>query len=72
MCIPFTAYCIYKELEKVLYEEKSRFSLKKASEITHNIYQITYILPESKHKKSRLLNMDPEQAELYQIINKKF
>jgi hypothetical protein len=29
-------------------------------------------LPESKHKKSRLLNMDHEQAELYQIINKKF
>jgi transposase len=72
ICIAFTAYCIYKDLERVLYEEKSRLSLKKASEITHNMYQISYILPESKHKKSRLLNMDPEQAELYQIINKKF
>jgi len=72
ICISFTAYCIYKELERVLYEEKSTLSLKKASEITHNMYQITYTLPESKHKKSRLLNMDPEQAELYQIINKKF
>jgi transposase len=72
ICISFTAYCIYKELERVLYEEKSTLSLKKASEITHNMYQITYTLPESKHKKSRLLNMDHEQAELYQIINKKF
>ena len=72
ICISFTAYCIYKELERVLYEEKSTLSLKKASEITHNMYRITYTLPESKHKKSRLLNMDTEQAELYQIINKKF
>jgi transposase len=72
ICIAFTAYCIYKELEKVLYEEKSNLSLKKAAEVTHNMYQITYTLPESKHTKSRLLNMDEEQAELYQIINKNF
>ena len=72
ICISFTAYCIYKELERVLYEEKSTLSLKKAAEITHNMYQITYTLPESKHTKSSLLNMDNEQAELYQIINKNF
>lgn len=72
ICISFTAYCIYKELERVLYEEKSSLSLKKAAELTHNMYQITYTLPESKHTKSRLLNMDQEQDELYQIINKKF
>jgi hypothetical protein len=72
VCISFTAYCIYKELERVLYAEKSTLSLKKASEITHNMYQITYTLPESKHTKSKLLNMDEEQDELYQIINKNF
>ena len=70
ICISFTAYCIYKELERVLYEEKSSLSLKKAAELTHNMYQITYTLPESKHTKSRLLNMDKEQEELHQIINK--
>jgi len=72
ICISFTAYCIYKELERVLYKEKSTLSLKKAAEVTQNMYQITYMLPESKHTKSKLLKMDDEQAGLYQIINKYF
>jgi transposase len=72
ICISFTAYCIYKELERVLYKEKSTLSLKKAAELTHNMYQITYRLPESKHTKSRLLKMDDQQAELNQIISKNF
>jgi len=72
ICISFTAYCIYKELERVLYEEKSSLSLKKAAEVTHNMYQITYTLPESKQTKSRLLNMDEEQAELYRIARDNF
>ena len=70
ICIAFTAYSIYKELERILYKEKSNLSLKKAAELTHNMYQITYTLPESKHTKSKLLKMDDEQAELYQIIEK--
>lgn len=72
ICISFTAYCIYKELERVLYQEKSKLSLKKAAEITHNMYQITYTLPESKHTKSKLLNMDEQQLELYNIIIKNY
>ncbi|HVX00432.1 MAG TPA: IS1634 family transposase [Candidatus Babeliaceae bacterium] len=72
ICISFTAYCIYKELERVLYKEKSSLSIKKAAELTHNMYEITYTLPESKHTKSNLLKMDNEQAELYQIIHKNF
>jgi transposase len=72
ICIAFSAYCIYKELERVLYKEKSNLSLRKAAESTHNMYEITYTLPESKHTKSRLLKMNDEQAELYQIIQKNF
>lgn len=72
ICISFTAYCIYKELERILTKEKSAISLKKAAELTHNMYEINYILPESKHTKSRLLKMDDEQAELYQIIQKNY
>lgn len=72
ICISFTAYSVYKELERVLSLEKSTLSLKKASELTHNMYEITYTLPESKHTKSKLLKMDDEQAELYQIINKNY
>jgi transposase len=72
ICISFTAYCIYKDLERVLYKERSTLSLKKSAELTHNMYQITYTLPESKHTKSKLLKMDDQQAELHQIINKNF
>lgn len=72
ICIAFTAYSIYKELERVLYKEKSTLSLRKAAELTHNMYQVNYTLPESKHTKSQLLKMDAEQAELYQIITANF
>ena len=70
ICIAFISYCVYKELERVLHKEKSTLSVKTAAELTHNMYQITYTLPESKHTKSKLLRMDDRQAELYQIIQK--
>jgi len=72
ICIAFVAYCIYKELERVLYEQKSTLSIKKASELTQNMYQITYTLPKSKHTKTKLLKMDKQQQELYDIIQKKY
>ena len=72
ICISFTAYCIYKELQRVLYMEKSSLSVKKAAELTQNIYRISYMLPESKHTKTRLLKMDDLQAELYRIVMKNF
>lgn len=72
ICISFVSYSIYKELERILYLAKSSISLKRASELTQNMYQITYTLPDSKHSKSKLLKMDNEQEELYQIIQKYF
>ena len=72
ICISFTAYCIYKELERVLYLEKSDLSVKKASELTHNMYEVTFILPESRQSRSMLLKMDEEQSNLYRIVQKYF
>lgn len=72
ICLSFTAYSIYKELERVLYKEKSNLSIENAMELTHNMYEITYTLPESKHTKTKLLKMDDRQAELFQIITKNF
>lgn len=72
ICISFTAYSIYKELERILLKEKSTLSIGKAAELTHNMYQVTYMLPESKHTKSVLLKMDEQQTELYQIIQKNY
>ncbi len=72
ICLSFTAYCIYKELERILNKEKSMLSIKKAAELTHTIYEINYTLPETKRTKSQLLQMDDQQAELYRIIAKNF
>jgi len=72
ICISFAAYSIYKELERILNIEKSTLSIKKSADLTHNMYQITYTLPESKHTKSKLLKMDDLQAELYRIVMKNF
>lgn len=70
ICISFTAYTIYKELERTLKRENSTLSVKRAAELTHNMYQLNVVLPESKHLKSILLNMDQEQSSLYKIILK--
>lgn len=72
ICLSFTAYCIYKELERILKLEKAEISVKKAAELTHNMYEINYTLPDSKHTKSNLLKMDEQQSKLYQIIQKNF
>jgi transposase len=72
LCIAFTAYCVYKELERILYHEKSTLSLKKAAELTHNMYQVKYTLPDSGYTKTRLLNMDDQQKELFDIVSKNF
>lgn len=72
ICIAFSAYSVYKELERILKKEKSKISLKRAAELTHNIYQLNIVLPESKHHKSFILKMDQEQNELYRIILKYF
>ena len=72
ICISFTAYSIYKELERILKAENSYLSIKRATELTFNMYQLNIMLPESKHQESILLQMNQEQKDLYQIILKCF
>lgn len=72
ICIAFTAYCIYKELERILKKKKSHLSVKRAAELTHTMYQLKIILPDSKHQKNVLLNMSDDQTHLYQIIHQNF
>lgn len=72
ICISFAAYAIYKELERVLKKEKSTFTINRAAELTHNMYQITIVLPQSKYTKSILLKMDEQQLELHNLILKNF
>lgn len=72
MCISFTAYSIYKDLEKALKLENSEISIRKAAELTQNIYQIDIELPHSRRTSSILLKMDEQQEEILDIVRKHF
>lgn len=67
LCIAFVAYTIYKELERLLEKHKAGFSPKRAAELTHNMYELEYVLPNSKKKRKTVLKMDFEQQILYNI-----
>lgn len=69
ICICFVAYTLYKELERLLIKHRLGFSPKRAAELTHNMYQIEYTLPDSGEKKTTLLKMDDEQQKLYEVIH---
>lgn len=70
ICLAFVAYTIYKELERLLDKHKAGFSVKRAVELTQNMYEIIYTLPDSQKQKSKYLEMDREQQLLFKIIAK--
>ena len=72
ICISFTAYSIYKDLERVLYAEKAPFSVQTAAELTHNMYQLNIVLPETQKQKEILLQMNELQTTLMKIIAENF
>lgn len=72
ICISFTAYAVYKELERLLYKAKAPFSVKRAAELTQTMYQLEVLMPESRIKKNILLNMDEQQQLLTKIIAENF
>jgi transposase len=70
ICIAFVAYAIYKELEIQLQKHKVAMSPKRAAELTDNMYELEYTLPDSKELKRKMLHMDEEQSALYHIIHR--
>jgi len=70
ICIAFVAYTIYKELERLLEKSKTGMSVKRAAELTHNMYELSYTLPGEIRREGILLKMDKEQQILYDIIRK--
>lgn len=71
ICIAFVAYTIYKELERLLRQNKLSISPKRAAELTQNMYELEYVLPESGEKKRQLLRMDDEQWLVYDAVHRK-
>ena len=72
ICISFAAYTVYKELERTLNKEKAPLSIKRAAELTHNMYQLNITLPKSQKTKSIVMKMNKEQQLLYNITIKNF
>lgn len=69
ICIAFVAYTIYKELERLLYKYNIGFSPKRAAELTHNMYELEYKIPNSIESKKIILKMDDEQKILHEVIH---
>lgn len=69
ICIAFVAYTIWKELERLLQKQKIGFSPKRAGELTHNMYEMEYMLENSDKLEKVILKMDEEQTLLYKVIH---
>ncbi|MBU0579381.1 IS1634 family transposase, partial [Patescibacteria group bacterium] len=69
LSIVFAAYAVYKELERLLKKHQIPLSVKKAAKLTHNMYALFYIDPETKIQKQIILQMDQKQKLLYQLIH---
>ena len=70
ICIAFVAYAIYKELERLLNKHKAGISPKRATELTQNMYEIHYRLPQSRKEDTMMLGMSEEQEEVWRIVQK--
>lgn len=62
---------IYKELERLLSERKVRMSAKRATDLTHTMYELEYTLPHSKRIEKTRFKNDAEQQTLYDIIHRR-
>ena len=63
------AYTIYKELERLLLKHKVGFSPKRAAELTHNMYELEYKLPNATYTEKVILKMDDEQLAAYGVVH---
>jgi len=69
LCIAFTAYAVYKELERLMEIDNVPFSVIRAAQLTHTMYQVVITLPESNQERRILLQMDENQALLKKITD---
>jgi hypothetical protein len=69
ICIAFVAYTIWKELERLLKKAKVEMSVKRAGELTQNMYALEYLAPGAIEHSRKVLGMDDEQRRLFRIIH---
>jgi transposase len=66
--VAFVAYTIYKELERRLTAASLSLSAARAAELTQTMYELTFRLPSAPEYQRRLLEMNPEQKSLYDLL----
>ncbi len=69
ICLTFTAYKVYKELERQLKEKKSHLSPEKVIEILQSIYQIEVMVPKTKQIIKKTLLLTKEQKKLNEFFD---
>jgi len=67
ICICFSAYAVYKELERLLKKNNIDLSPEKAINEIKEIRQLRYILPKSKQFKTKILQPTESQMQLLEI-----
>ena len=67
ICICFSAYAIYKELERLLKLNKINLSPEKALHEIKEIRQLRYILPKSRQVKTKILQPTEKQSQLLEM-----
>ncbi len=67
ICICFTAYAVYKELERLLKKNRINLSPEKAVEEIKNIKQLKYMLPKAKIMKIKILKPNEVQSALLEM-----
>jgi len=70
ICICFMAYTLYKEFERRLKVNKTNISIESAIEQIKDIWQISYSLPKSKVRKTKLLNLTDTKTQIIKIMQK--
>jgi len=68
ICICFAAYMIYKEFERILKINNTGFSVEKALDEIRHMQELTYTLPKSGEIKTQLLNPNPSQEKLLNLM----
>lgn len=66
--VAFVAYTIYKELERRLKDAGIPISPQRAAELTQTMYEMTFRYPDDPENQRMLLQMDPAQQQLYNLI----
>ncbi len=67
ICICFTAYAVYKELERILMNNEIKLSPEKAINQIKEIRQLKYELPKSRSIKTKILNPNDVQKKLLEM-----